>query len=129
MMPDNHVRPSRSHSSVFGATVSVKSLLGVTSGGSLNTLVSMPTFGTEMLGFIHNGPMRTRTEAGSGPASSPFCAEAPEVTNSTRATAASRRRFDGVYKLFLYRRVAEGATGRARLVAIACRGQRGREKS
>ena len=59
MFPVSHVRPVRSHMSVAGVTVIVKSCLGCCWSGSLKTLLSMPMFVSASVGDIENGPMRT----------------------------------------------------------------------
>jgi hypothetical protein len=73
--------------------VRVKSCLGDALTGSLNTFWSIPKFVTETVGFIHNGPIRTRTFAGSGPPSGD-CADAgtaaPNATAKTPAKQALR---------------------------------------
>ena len=81
----SHVRPIRSHSWVCGVTVTLKSRFGFWSSASLNTFVSTPAFVRESEGFSHNGPMRTRTVAGSGPPSA-VCASTA-VEPSTIASA------------------------------------------
>src|SRR3972149_4866212 len=96
--PESHVRPIRSHISAFGDTVTVKSFFGVTSSGSLKTFVSMPMFGIEIVGFIHNGPRRTRTSEGSGPPSPVVWANDAGAASNASERAAKIRRLKRVNK-------------------------------
>src|SRR5258706_8802316 len=84
-----HVEPTCSQKSLTGVTVKVKSSFGFFSGGSLNTLWSMPMLVTAIVGFIINGPMWTRTFLTSGmPSISWAHAGAPgRSATATRHTA------------------------------------------
>jgi len=79
-------------------TSNVKSLFGVTSKGSLNTLVSMPRLGIETVGVNPNGPRRTRTVAGSGPPSAVMVwANEAGATSSATERAQKIWRFKEMY--------------------------------
>ena len=88
----------RSHRSVLGDKVKVKSLFCGTFGGSRNTFVSMPMFGIETVGFSQIGPRRTLTAAGSGPPSPGVCASPGGAASKTRNRPAKMCRFKEEYK-------------------------------
>ena len=88
--PSIQLGPTRIHTSVFGVAVSVKSCLGDAPSGSLNTFWSIPRFVTETVGFIHSGPIRTRTFAGSGPPSGDCADAGTPAPNATATTPAKQ---------------------------------------
>src|SRR3954464_6108911 len=93
MPPLSHVGPSRSHSSVTGVKVIVKSSFGPLSGGSLKTLWSMPRLVIEIVGFIISGPMWTRTSPFGplmswAPAGAPWSQAIAKHTGSRRFSTA-----------------------------------------
>src|SRR5712671_2982492 len=75
MAPVTHEAPTRSHRSVPGVIVTVKSFFGALDVGSLNTLSSTPTLLSAIVGLRYSGPIRTRTFAGSGPPSDGWAAD------------------------------------------------------
>src|SRR5262245_45842527 len=90
MEPSTQLGPTRIHRSVVGVAVRVKSGLGDALTGSLNTFWSIPKFVTETVGFIHKGPIRTRTFAGSGPPSGD-CADAGRAVADTTAMTPAKQ--------------------------------------
>src|SRR4051812_16106472 len=101
MAPASQVRPSRCHRSAFGDIVIVKSRRGVTCGGSLNTFVSMPRFGIEIVGFINTEPRWTRTADGSGPPSPGVCPGDRDAVSSRSAIVRNSWRGKRLFKPLL----------------------------